>query len=146
MLQNTNQINSYFGTPGCRIETFTPDQLIAGNLKIVSQPEIFAEAEDIILPRGTVVGRVTATNKLVICVKTATDGSQTPCGITADKIDVSAGDVTAQLYVQAEINAGYVSADDSWDTQSLKAAFLSGPGNIYLKDSLSNEILVGEGY
>ena len=45
-------------------------------------------SDDIELPIGTVMGRVSATNKIIPCKSTASDGSQYPIGILADTYGV----------------------------------------------------------
>lgn len=46
---------------------------------------------DSVLPAGTVMGRVSATQKVKPCDSASTDGSQFPIGILADDFTVTAG-------------------------------------------------------
>lgn len=55
MTLNVNTIGDNPQQPGIYAETYIPDQLIAGNLKIVSQPIILSAGT---LPRGSVLGAV----------------------------------------------------------------------------------------
>jgi len=57
MTLNVNTIGDNPQQPGIYAETYIPDQLIAGNLKIVSQPIILAAGT---LPRGSVLGMVSS--------------------------------------------------------------------------------------
>ncbi|MDN7871273.1 head decoration protein [Burkholderia multivorans] len=59
MTLNVNTIGDNPQQPGIYAETYIPDQLIAGNLKIVSQPIILAAGK---LPRGSVLGMVSTLN------------------------------------------------------------------------------------
>jgi hypothetical protein len=49
--------------PGISAETFIPDQLIAGNLKLVTQPIVLAAGAQ--LPRGTVLGQQSSYSAIV---------------------------------------------------------------------------------
>jgi hypothetical protein len=65
------------------------------------------------LPRGAVLGQVTATGAYVLATASASDGSQDPCAILADYIDASAGDVQGGVYVAGLFNADRIKLDDS---------------------------------
>ncbi len=51
----------------------------------------FTAAADIVLPMGTVMGRISATGKLIQCKSDASDGSQYPVGILAEEYTVANG-------------------------------------------------------
>ncbi len=53
--------------PFVRAETYVPDQLIAGNLKLVTQPIVIASG---VLPRGTVLGQVTNFSIEIVAAQT----------------------------------------------------------------------------
>lgn len=220
MTLNVSTIGDNPQQPGIIAETYVPDQLIAGNLKVVSQPIVISAGT---LPRGSVLGQistssvipVTGTNtgngtvgtlsatsaaangvyslvatsatvfsvtnpegvampnatvgtaysqsglaftitaggtafvagdsftleyadsigNFILSVKTATDGSQTPCAILADYSDASAGPVTAGAYVMAEVNGRALNYDASWNLQTLTSALR--PNGIFVKASVS---------
>lgn len=220
MTLTINSIGDNPQQPGIYAETYVPDQLIAGNLKIVTQPIILGAGTlqrgsvlgsvstlDVIATTGTntgngTVGTISATtgskvgayllkatsatafsvtdpegNALPaatvgaaysqqgiaftitaggtafvagdsftltvedaigtykLCVKTASDGSQTPVAILADYADASLGAVTTGAYVMAEVNANALKYDASWDIPSLTAALRSA--TIFVKSSVS---------
>ncbi|CAB3779380.1 hypothetical protein LMG28688_00823 [Paraburkholderia caffeinitolerans] len=207
--------------PFVRAETYVPDQLIAGNLKLVTQPVVISAGT---LARGTVLGQVTsygtiatkgaanvgngtlgaislgatplignytltaktatdfgvvdpegnvlpdatvgtpytgsainftltaggtafsagdaftlavvdAIGTFVECVKTASDGSQTPVGVLVDYADASAGPVTSAAYVMGEFNARALIYDPSWTISTLVTALR--PYGIFVKSSVS---------
>ncbi|MEI6542128.1 MAG: head decoration protein [Methylococcales bacterium] len=109
---------------------YNPDQLIAGDLKVVS--DTITLHGTAALPRGTVLGAITASGLYITSVATATDGSQVPAAILADNADPSTGDVQAGVYIQGEFNANYINYDSSWTLVTLKPA-LRKSGPIYLK-------------
>lgn len=87
-----------------------------------------------VLPRGTVLGRVTATDKYIVCVKTAADGSQTPAAIlAADNVDPSAGDVGAPAYFEGEFAGEMLAYDASWTLTTLEAAFRQADEPVYIR-------------
>lgn len=61
MTLSVNTIGDNPQQPGITAETYIPDQLVAGNLKIVSQPIILASGK---LPRGSVLGMVSTNNAI----------------------------------------------------------------------------------
>ena len=83
-------------------ENDVPDNLIAGDLKRVTDEVVIASGQNLV--RGAVVGLVTATNKLILSASGATDGSQTPVGIMADDVDATVEDKTAPMYRTGEFN------------------------------------------
>ncbi|MFZ6724702.1 head decoration protein [Undibacterium sp. MH2W] len=118
--------------PGVSADIYNPDQLIAGNLKIVSDTVTLAAGT---LIRGTVLGQVAATGNYVVSVKTANDGSQVPTAILADGADASLGPVSAGVYLTGEFNSNALTFDPSWTLAALKAAFRSS--TIFLKNAVS---------
>lgn len=63
-----------------------------------------------------------AAGQYTSCVKTASDGSQTPTAILVDDADGSAGPVEAGAYLMGEFNARRVKYDASWTLPLLRAA------------------------
>lgn len=107
--------------PGAYDYCYVPDQLIAGNLKIVTRPATITGAAA--YARGTVMGMVTATGSFKPSVATATDGSQNPSAVLVDNVDATAGDVTGGLYLQAELNGNALIIDASLTLAAVSAAF-----------------------
>lgn len=58
------------------------------------------------LQRGAVLGKITASGKLVLSVDTATDGSQTPYAVLNQSTDASGGDKVAPIILCGELNEG----------------------------------------
>jgi Bacteriophage lambda head decoration protein D len=88
--------------PGMVAETYTPDQLIAGDLKLVTLSATITGAAA--YTRGTIMGQVTASGKWIPSLPAAVDGSQTPAGILVDNIDTTTADGTCGIYVMGEFN------------------------------------------
>lgn len=125
--------SGYGFVPGARSTLFVPDQLIAGNLKLVTDTVTIGASQTLI--RGAVLGRVTATGDYVLSVETATDGSQIPCAILVDNVTTAAGATqTAGVYLQGEFNSNYLTFDASWSVTTLKAAIRP---TLFIKTALS---------
>lgn len=129
--------NSYGFYPGARSTTFVPDQLIAGNLKLVTATVTFAAGNTFV--RGQVVGCVSASGAYAPCLKTATDGSQIPCGIVVDTVDASAAAQTGSIYQMGEFNSNYMTYDASWTLDALTQALRQW--SIFIKTGISNAIV-----
>ncbi len=119
-------------TPGINAEIYNPDQLIAGNQKIVTDTVTIGAGT---LARGTVLGKVTASGNYIQSVAGAADGSQNPVAILADAADASGGAVQAGVYLTGEFNANALTFDASWTVATLKAALR--PLGIFLKNAVS---------
>jgi hypothetical protein len=136
-LTPTNIANSPF-QPGVSQDAFALDQLIGGDLKIVTHAgrTIFGGA----FVRGTVLGMVTAAganqNKFTIALAAATDGSQTPAAILVDDVDASAADALGGIYAMGEFNERAVTLGTGTTLIAAKAALEAK--NIYLKSSISS--------
>lgn len=125
--------------PGVFAETYLPDQLIAGNEHLVTETQTLAQ-QAAVLARGTLLGKVTATGDLTVCVKTAADGSQTPYGILVDQTDATAGAVSCGVYVKGEFNVHKMTIDASWGANlGAQFAALQDPARavqLYLKQPI----------
>ncbi len=134
---STNVIGENPWIPGLTVNTFVPDQLIAGDLKLVTDSVSIGGSA--VVARGTVMGRITSSGVYIPSVATATDGSQVPSAIMVDQVDNTV--TTPQIggiYLMGEFNFNSLIYDASWGTagssaayQALKGAFI--PSNIFLK-------------
>jgi len=86
--------------PGTSLDTFTPDDLIAGDFPLMTRPIVLKSGQD--LPRGAVLGEIGSTGTFVLSVAAATDGSEVPAAILVDDTDASAGDVASAAYDTGE--------------------------------------------
>jgi hypothetical protein len=74
------------------------------------------------------------TGNFIACVKTASDGSQTPVAILADSANASSAPVMVGAYFTGEFNANAVTIDTSWTIPDIMAS-LQGR-NIHLKSAV----------
>jgi hypothetical protein len=85
------------------------------------------------LPRGTVLGRISASDKYIPSVSTASDGSQTPVGVLADTVDPSAGDIVCDAYFEGEFADLKLTFDAGWTATTLEAAFRKANAPIFTR-------------
>lgn len=93
-------------------ESYSPDNLEAGHLNKVTERVQILSGQN--LTRGAVLGRVTASDKLVQYASDNDDGSQVPRGILIADVDATSGDTWGDMYVTGEFNEndiGLVSGD-----------------------------------
>lgn len=77
-------------------ETFSPDRLqVEGPFP--AKGITLASGQN--LPRGAVLGKITASGKYVLSLSAASDGSQTPDMILSEATDASAGDAATVAYM-----------------------------------------------
>jgi hypothetical protein len=124
------------------LSSFSPTALYAGDFPRMTRLVTIASganASGAVLKRGTLLGRITATDKYIPSVKTATDGSQNPVAVLTFDVDASAADVTAaKAFVTGEYAFEQMTVDASWSFTTLDAAlrianlslFVRSVGNI----------------
>lgn len=114
-------------------ETFTPENLIAGGFPRVMESVTLLSGES--RKRGTLLGKVTASEKLKLCNSANTDGSQTPYGILAEDCDASSADKVTSCFLSGEFNSNAMTFGGTDTAATHKAALRDL--NIYLKTNVS---------
>lgn len=89
--------------------TFDYDNLLAGGDFTVL--EIGTVDESVEVKRGTVLGRVSATNTFKICKDANTDGSNVPVAILAEDLPASASNKDKYVYLSGNFNKSAVIFD-----------------------------------
>jgi hypothetical protein len=116
--------------------TYDPTSLFAGEPPVRHRPITLASGSNTTgtpLPRGTQLGRVTATDKYIPCVKTASDGSQAPVAVLAADTDAGAADVATTAYFEGEFAFEKMNVDASWTVTTLQAALRQAGSSIYVR-------------
>lgn len=119
-------------SPGMQSYTYVPDQLIAGNLQLVTDTVNIGGAAP--MQRGTILGQIAATGVYVLSVKTATDGSEKPSAVLVDNVNPAGETVRGGVYELGIFNQNRIIFDSSWTVPELKNALR--PFSIFLRDSL----------
>ncbi|MDB5853285.1 MAG: hypothetical protein JWR22_1326 [Herminiimonas sp.] len=132
MTLTVNSLGDNPQTPGIYAEAYIPDQLIAGNHKLVTDSVTILSGQ--VLQRGSVLGKITASGKYILALSAAGDGSQTPVAIAADYIDASGGDVVGGIYLAGEFNSTVVTLGTGITLAAATAALR--PLSIYLKTNV----------
>jgi len=100
--------------------THQPGGLIVGDFPVAIRHVTILSGQN--LTRGSVLGRVTASDKYIESLSAAGDGSDTPAAILADDVDASAGDVIAAAYFAGEFAADQMSFGTGHDAASVETA------------------------
>lgn len=115
-------------------ETYTPDNLIAGETQTVCDIVTIASGGTA-LKRGAVLGKITASGKYILSLSAAADGSQTPYAILAEDCDPSAADVTnVAVYAKGEFNENALTFGTGHTVVTVKAPLRDA--GIYTKTSV----------
>lgn len=116
-------------------ETYTPDNLIAGDYPIVTDIVTIDNEADLV--RGTLLGKITASGKYVLCNTAGTDdGRRAPAAILGEAAAAASAEVEAVVYLSGAFNASAVTFGGT-DTAATHRAALRDL-NIYLKNSVAN--------
>lgn len=101
--------------------------VFAGEYPIETIPVTLLSGAGVIAPLS-VVGKVTASSKFVMCDLAAVDGSEVPAFIVVDGGDATSADLVVKAYKSGTFNIDALNWHASFDTDAKKlAAFQAGP-------------------
>src|SRR5690625_1826603 len=99
---------------------YQPDNLLGGGFPAVTDTITIAEGQE--LPRGAVLGEITASGEYVLSAAGADDGSEKPVAILAESTDASSGAQRAPIYLTGEFNSRALEIGAGHTIESVKAA------------------------
>lgn len=102
------------------VNTYTPDNLIAGDFPVIHDP--IPLAADLDLKRGTVLGKITATGKYTTSLSGASDGSQTPTAVLAEDVVTGEEGGTGIGILSGEVLGDALIIGESHTVATVKAA------------------------
>ena len=101
-------------------EGFTPDGLIAQNAQLLlSEPATLLAGQT--LKRGALLGRITASGKIVLSLAAANDGSQVPVAVLVHDTDASTADQPTLIYKRGDFIAQALTLGAGHTLDSVKA-------------------------
>lgn len=115
-------------------ETFDPNGLFAGDYPRMTRTGTIASGQN--LTRGAVLGRITASGKLIRSVAAAADGSQTPVGILTFDVDASGGDKPGHYFVSGEFDGSKLNYGAGHTAATVEAAFVAAFAPIAVRTTL----------
>ncbi|WP_319520202.1 head decoration protein [uncultured Martelella sp.] len=101
--------------------SFAPNDLIVGDVQVVTRTVTIASGQA--LKRGAVLGEITADSKYTLSLAASDNGSQDPDCVLAFDVDASGGDVEAQAYFGAAVDAAKLTFGAGHDAASVEQAF-----------------------
>lgn len=114
-------------------ETFNYDKLIAGDYPVVTDIVTIGTGANLV--RGTVLGKITASGKYVLCNSAGTDdGRRLAVAILAEDAAAATSDVQATIYLSGAFNSAACTFGGT-DTAATHRAALRDV-NIYLKTAV----------
>lgn len=114
-------------------ETFDRDNLIAGNYPRVTDRETMLTPQ--VNARGSLMGRITASGKIILSLAAAGDGSQVPTGILVNDADANAADTEEDIYLSGEFNQDAIIYGAGHTAASVKDGLRDL--NIYIKKAVA---------
>jgi hypothetical protein len=95
-------MSKYQGPAFGTTDTFTPDNLHAGDFPTVTEDVTVASGQNLV--RGAVVGKVEYTGEVKLSLEAADDGSEVPFGILVSAVNASAEAKGGTVYLTGEFN------------------------------------------
>lgn len=106
------------------MDSYIPKEIVASDFPLVTEGGTIASGQT--LTRGAVLGKITASGKLVLSLSAAEDGSQTPYAILADdEVNASAADAGATWYLTGQFNAANLTIGTGHTAASIRAGLRS---------------------
>lgn len=103
-------------------ETFTPDKLIGGDFPIRTEAATIVSGAGS-LPRGRVLGKITASGKLTSVQSDGTDdGRRTPYAVLLEAVDATSADKPAAVALTGEFDSGALTFGGTDTVATHKAA------------------------
>lgn len=103
-------------------EAYVPFTLVAGDVPaLASRSETLLDASGTVA-QYTVLGRISASGKLVACDLAAMDGSEVPVGVLAYATEADGADAVAPVYFSGNFNIDALVWGASFTTDALKLA------------------------
>ena len=100
--------------------SFTPDRLIAQNAHLlIDEPITLISGQN--LPRGALLGKITASGKYTLSLSASADGSQTPVAILAEDTNASGGDKVTVAYFRGDFDPSAMTFGASHTAATVKA-------------------------
>lgn len=84
-------------------ETFAWKNILAGDFPLVSTEVTVLSGQNLVI--GTVVGKITASAKVVILDSGNADGSENIFAVLSEPVDASAGDVVGPAFITGEFDS-----------------------------------------
>lgn len=110
-----------------------PTGIVAGDIKLIN--ETINIAADQVLVRGSVLGKITATDEYVLSVATADDGSEVPDTVLAFDVDTTGAAQKGQGYFQGSFFGSQLTYGDGHDAVSVNKSFRNTGREIYLENN-----------
>lgn len=95
----------------------------------VSQGGVLASGQ--VLTKGSVLGKITATDLLTLAIDTSTDGSETPYAILLEDVDATDSDTECPVLLAGIVNEEALTFGGSFDADGVRDTLRSG--GIYLQ-------------
>ena len=112
-----------------KTDNVTQDQLVTPNFPILERGATVLLNQ--VLVRGSVMGMVTASSKLLLLDKDAVDGSEVPYGVLADSLDTTGADNVGPVFITGEFIEDSLVFEAGTDIDDMRAAMWAK--NLYTK-------------
>lgn len=111
--------------------TFAPNDLLVSDVPVVTRNITILSGQ--VLERGAVLGRVSDSDKYVLSLEAAENGSEDPALVLAHEVDATGGDVVAAAYAAGAFDSTRLVYGTGHDAASVEAAFRQAGAPLYVR-------------
>ncbi len=111
--------------------TFAPNDLLVSDVPVITRNVTIASGQNI--KRGTVIGKITASDKYIQSLAAAEDGSQVPSLVAAYDVDATGGDKVAAVYASAAFDSTKLTIGTGHTVASVERAFRDAGAPLYVR-------------
>ncbi|MGV0909256.1 head decoration protein [Martelella sp. FOR1707] len=111
--------------------TYAPNDLLVSDVQVITRTVTIASGQT--LSRGAVLGEITASEKHILSLAAAEDGSEVPDCVLAFDVDASGGDVEAQAYFGGAFDASKMTFGTGHTAAAVEQAFRRNGAALYVR-------------
>lgn len=111
--------------------TYAPNDLLVSDVPVVTRNITILSGQNLL--RGAVLGNITASDKYILSLSGASDGSQVPALVLATDANASGGDLVAAAYASGAFDSTKLVLGASHTAATVEAAFRKEGAPLYVR-------------
>lgn len=111
--------------------SYAPNDLLVSDVPVVTRNITLASGQN--QPRGAVLGKITASDKYILSLAAAADGSEVPALVLAHDCNASGGDTVCAAYAAAAFDSTKLTFGAGHTAATVERAFRNASAPLYVR-------------